>query len=200
MDSSGVNRRDALRKMAGTLGTAVTALWVERLGALAYAQADHVHTALLAGQPAGAWVPKVFNPHQHRTVAVLAELIIPQTETPGAKAALVDRFIDTLLVDAPRADRDKFLRGLAWLDTRSRGLYRTDFLSATLSQQTDLLTRLSAEGSAENRTGVDFFTAMKSMTIAGYYTSEIGLRDELGDTGLLFLPSYEGCTHPEHQR
>jgi hypothetical protein len=47
---------------------------------------------------------------------------------------------------------------------------------------------------------VDFFAAMMSMTITGYYTSEIGMRDELGDNGQLFLPSYDGCTHPEHQR
>jgi hypothetical protein len=86
------------------------------------------------------------------------------------------------------------------LDVRSRALFRVDFLTATPAQQTDLLTRLSAEGSAESRELVDFFAAMKSMTITGYYTSEIGMRDELGDNGQLFLPSYDGCTHPEHQR
>jgi hypothetical protein len=37
------------------------------------------------------------------------------------------------------------------------------------------------------------------MTITGYYTTEIGLRQELGDSGVLMLPSYPGCTHPEHQ-
>ena len=37
------------------------------------------------------------------------------------------------------------------------------------------------------------------MTIDGYYTSEIGLRKELGDNGQLFLPQFQGCDHNEHQ-
>jgi hypothetical protein len=37
------------------------------------------------------------------------------------------------------------------------------------------------------------------MTINGDDTSEIGLRQELGDDGVLFLPQFAGCTHLEHQ-
>ena len=37
------------------------------------------------------------------------------------------------------------------------------------------------------------------MTINVYYTSEIGLHQELGDDGVLFMPQFLGCTHPEHQ-
>ena len=66
-------------------------------------------------------------------------------------------------------------------------------------QQVDLLTRLSVEGSQEDAAGVQFFTAIKSMTISGYYSTEIGLRQELGNDGVLFLPVFTGCTHPEHQ-
>ena len=43
------------------------------------------------------------------------------------------------------------------------------------------------------------FRAIKVMTINGYYTSEIGLHQELGDDGVLFMPQFIGCTHPEHQ-
>jgi hypothetical protein len=192
-----MHRRDALKTIAAG---AASSLWVQQLSALAQVQADHLHTALAAAQTAGGWVANVLDPHQHQTVAALAELIIPQTDTPGAKAALVDRFIDGLLQTATAADRQKFISGLRRLDARSRALVRVDFLTATPAQQTDLLTRLSAAGSAESRELVDFFAAMKSMTITGYYTSEIGMRDELGDNGQLFLPSYDGCTHPEHQR
>jgi hypothetical protein len=193
-----MHRRDALKTIAA--GAATTGLWVQQLSALAQVHADHLHTALVAAQTAGGWVAKVLDPHQQQTVAALAELIIPQTDTPGAKAALVDRFIDGLLQTATAADRQKFISGLRRLDARSRALFRVDFLTASPAQQTDILTRLSAEGSAESRELVDFFAAMKSMTITGYYTSEIGMRDELGDNGQLFLPSYEGCAHPEHQR
>jgi hypothetical protein len=37
------------------------------------------------------------------------------------------------------------------------------------------------------------------MTIAGYYSTKIGLEQELGDDGQLFNPVFVGCTHPEHQ-
>ena len=177
-----------------------SASWVENLSALARVQAEHVHTALATAQSTAAWAPKVLSAQQHQTVAALVELIIPQTTTPGAKAALVDRFIDTLLDGAERPDRERFLSGLAWLDARSQALYRSTFVSASSAQQVELLTKLSTESSTEDRAGADFFTAIKAMTITGYYTSEIGLRDELGDNGQLFLATFEGCTHPEHQR
>jgi hypothetical protein len=201
MENGELNRRDALRRMAtGGIGAVASALWVENLGALARVQADHVHTALATAQSTAAWAPKVLSAHQHQTVAVLTELIIPQTDTPGARAALVDRFIDTLLGGAEPSDRERFLNGLTWLDGRSQALHRGNFLAQSPAQQVELLTKLSTEASAEDRTGGDFFNAIKAMTITGYYTSEIGLRDELGDNGQLVLPAFEGCTHPEHQR
>ena len=85
------------------------------------------------------------------------------------------------------------------MDTRSTALFNRDFVSATPEQQTDLLTRISSEGGSEDRAGTEFFTAIKSMTIAGYYTTQIGLQQELGDDGVLAQASFEGCTHPEHK-
>jgi hypothetical protein len=141
----------------------------------------------------------VLSPEQLATVGTLVELIIPTTDTPGARAALVDRYIDGVLRTANPDTRTRFLEGLAWMDTRSTALFNTRFDAATPTQQTGLLTRLAAVPSSEAETGVQFFTALKSMTITGYYTTEIGLRQELGDSGVLMLPSYPGCTHPEHQ-
>ena len=72
---------------------------------------------------------------------------------------------------------------------------------ATPEQQTELLTKLAAPSghAAEDAPGVPFFTAMKGMTIAGYYSTKIGLEQELGDNGQLFSPVFEGCMHKEHQ-
>jgi hypothetical protein len=47
--------------------------------------------------------------------------------------------------------------------------------------------------------GIDFFKAIKGLTITGYYTSEIGMKQELGDDGQLFFLEYPGCTHPQHK-
>lgn len=194
----GVNRRTALRTMAAGMGAAASALWVSELALLAEEQALHAH--VLAATPQGAaWTPAVLTPQQFQTVGTLVELIIPTTDTPGAKAALVDRYIDGVLRSASTTTRTRFLDGLAWVDARSQALFNAPFTGATPTQQTSLLTRLSAEPSTEVDAGTQFFEAIKAMTITGYYTTEIGLRQELGDPGVLVLPSYPGCQHPEHQ-
>jgi Gluconate 2-dehydrogenase subunit 3 len=195
-----VSRRKALRTLAAVAAGAVASpLWVESLSALARQQA-HAHAAQ-AAIATDNWKPKVLNARQNDSVIVLTELIIPQTDTPGAKAARVNRFVDTVLQDAKPADRATFVRGLTWIDQRSQALFKKAFAAATAEEQTSLLTRLSAEGNPDNEAtlGRDFFRAIKSMTINGYYTSQIGLRQELGDDGQLFLAKFTGCTHPEHQ-
>ena len=198
-----ISRRGALRGLAAGTGAAATALWLDRLTLLAQDPAMHTHIAAAATTQAAAatFAPKALSPAQLESVATLAELIIPTTTTPGAKAALVDRFIDNLLANAQPADKDRFLAGLAWMDTRSNALYGKPFTGATPEQQTELLTKLAAESghAAEDAPGVPFFTAIKGMTIAGYYSTKIGLEQELGDNGQLFNPTFVGCTHPEHQ-
>jgi hypothetical protein len=194
-------RRQAIRTIAAGMGAAASAIWVDNLRALAQEHALHASAVTDAAQAAGAVMPKVLNTQQFALVGTLVELIIPTTETPGAKAAKVDAYVDAVLASAQPADREKFLGGLKWLDRRSRALYGKDFNAASLEQQTELLTRISddTKGSAEAREGREFFAAIKSMTIAGYYTTEIGLHQELGDDGHLVLAEFEGCTHREHQ-
>jgi hypothetical protein len=197
-----VDRRQALKKLAaGGLGAATAPLWSQRLTALALAHADP-HT-LQAAAPAAAapWTPKLLDAHQNETVVAISELIIPQTDTPGAKAAKVNEFIDLVLFDAGPAERKEFLRGLAWMDARSHELFGADFVSSTPEQQTALLTILSARNgkSASDQLGRDFFESIKALAVTGYYTTEIGLRKELQEDGGLFFASYPGCQHPEHK-
>lgn len=197
-NAHGINRRSALWTLAAGAGAAASALWVNELALLAEEQAVHAH--LLATTPqAGTWTPSTLSAQQFETVGVLVELIIPTTDTPGAKAALVDRYIDGVLRAANPTTRERFLGGLTWLDTRSTTLVGAPFWSSTQAQQINLLTRLAADPSQEEAAGVQFFAAIKSMTITGYYTTEIGLRQELGDSPVMMLPSYPGCTHQEHQ-
>lgn len=192
-----IDRRTALWTLA--TGAAGTVSWVGSLAAVSRQEAhNHAAQAAIAAQD---WTPKILTPAQDELVATLAELIIPATDTPGARAARVNRFVDRVLQEAQPADRVRFLEGLAWIDGRSKALYRNSFTAAGPAQQTELLTRLSDAKAvaAEEPRGVEFFQVMKSMTIDGYYTSEIGLRQELGDPGQLFLPKFPGCDHPEHQ-
>jgi hypothetical protein len=196
-----LDRRQALRKLAaGGLGAATAPLWSQRLSELALAHADpHTHAA--AAPAAGPWQPKVFDAHQNQTVVTLTELIIPQTDTPGAKAARVNEFVDLVLSDAQPSERKEFFRGLLWMDTRAQELFGGDFVSATPEQQTALLTIVSSRTnrSTADQIGREFFEAIKALTVTGYYTSEIGLRQELGEDGNLFFAEYPGCQHPQHK-
>jgi len=230
-----LNRREALRRLAiGAVGAATSPMWPDSLIALAreHAQAHAASGAIAAPQ----WSPKVLSTHQNDTVVALAELIIPETDTPGAKAANVNRFIDWVLFEALPADREKFMSGLTWIDERSTARYQKDFMSASGEQQTALLVpfadetnhaadanerkrvshasgagpgapaseRVGGTGGAkppglEDATGVTFFQAIKSMTISGYYSTQIGLQQELGDDGVMVNGVFKGCDHPEHQ-
>jgi hypothetical protein len=197
---TGVNRREALRTFAaGAVGAASMPLWVESLSAQALAAAHaHAADAVIVAQ---SWTPAVLTAPQNEAVIALTELIIPATDTPGAKAALVNRFVDRVLSNAPAAERAQFLQGLTWLDDRCRARVGRGVAAATTADLTALLTPLAETGThpAEDATGVAFFQALKSMTISGYYTTEIGLRQELGEDGRMVLPAFEGCNHPEHQ-
>lgn len=189
------SRREALKSIAiGAVGATTPNTWVESL--IAHAQTHHA-----PARTTEAWKPRVLTAWQDRAVGLLADRIIPATDTPGALAAGVNRFIDMALADAPPPDRDAFLRGLSWIDARCKALCGADLVEASSGQQTVLLTRLSAEGNPDGEAAIgrEFFQVLKAMTITGYYTSEIGLRQELGDDGQMFLLEFSGCNHPEHQ-
>ncbi len=134
---------------------------------------------------------KTLNPHQNSTVTTIAEIIIPQTNTPGAKAARVNEFIDLILTEwYDEEEKSTFLTGLADVDSRTRDLYGKDFVECGEKQQVEVLQALDDEvaaGRAEpdvrrrrNRPPEkNFFFMMKQLTLVGYYTSQIGFEQEL---------------------
>jgi Gluconate 2-dehydrogenase subunit 3 len=193
-----LSRRQALRHLArGTAAAATAPLWVETLLALAEQHAAQRPSPEAA---AGAWTPKVFNAGQNELVITLTELIIPETDTPGAKATKVNEYMDMVLAEAKPELREKFLQGLSWVDARSQERFGSPFASAPPAQQTDLLTSLSTATAPTpvDAPGVEFFQALKGMTVTGYYTSEPGLMQEIGDDPQMFLTEFKGCEHKEH--
>ena len=193
-----MDRREALRRMVlGSAGMACAAGWVDRLSEVALARAVPAQAA----ENAAGWTPRVLTAHQNATVTEISELIIPQTETAGARDARVNQFIDTVLEDAPAAERESFIRGLAWIDRRSRASSGADFIETPPAAQEALLTVISSRENAapDDRDGVEFFEAIKRLTITGYYTSEVGMREELDDDGTRYFAEKQGCVHAEHQ-
>jgi gluconate 2-dehydrogenase gamma chain len=163
-----MNRREALILLAGT------AALPDSLMAMGRA----VHQRIRAG------TLRVLTPHQNETVATIAELIIPKTDTPGARAAGVPAFIDVMLADWGDDDqRQMFTTGLANVDERSRSAFGKEFIGCTPAQQSEILQDLDYElarlRDAKSDTSKNFFGAMKWLTLTGYYTSEVGASSEL---------------------
>jgi hypothetical protein len=69
--------------------------------------------------PGGRWA-HALDRRQAGLVSENVEMIIPQTDTPGARAAGVPEFIDRILADwHPPKERRQFLAGLDAIDSRT---------------------------------------------------------------------------------
>lgn len=134
------------------------------------------------------WQPLTLDAHQNETVVMLTDLIIPETDTPGAKAANVNRYIDLFLTDGDPALRESFVSGLGWLDNFAAEAHGKPFRSCTPQQQTALLSQM-ADGTAPEVV-VQFFNQAKSMTSRIYYATSAGFR-ELNKGGR--VPSTFAC-------
>lgn len=200
IDSS---RRSVLKKIGLGAGAA-TALPVIIAGGPTQAASTAHGGAMGAGAaPAEVeWKPIFFDEHQNDTVVALTELMIPATDTPGAKEAQVNHLIDLMLNESEKDQKASFIQGLAWIDARSLEHHGKPFVDLTVEQQTALLEPLAdpTNTRTEDRPGVRFFEHLKDATIFGYYTSKAGLDQELQYGGDDYHTEYPGaCTHPEHQ-
>jgi len=119
------------------------------------------------------WTPQLFDAHQNETVVALTERIIPATDTPGAKAAFVNRHLDRLLHDSPAADQQMFLEGLAWLDGYALREHRKPFVRCSEPEQVAILKALDTAAGPGNQ----FFRLAKSLTSSTYYATEIGFKE-----------------------
>lgn len=176
-----MQRRDALKLM-------LTGAVLPTLSPEMFAMFREAH-------PAAGYTLRTLNPHQNETVVTMTDLIVPATETPGAKGALVNEFIDLILTEwCIEEERTNFLNGLADVDKQSNELFGKDFIEATPAQQTALLREMDdaalaefsrAERMPRTRRAPDtqmkgpFWVVFKGITLHGYYTSEIGFSQEL---------------------
>src|SRR4029077_19292169 len=86
-------------------------------------------------QVGAAYKPRTLTPQQDATVVAMVDLIIPATDTPGAKAARVNDFIDVILTEwATETERQDFLNGLAGIDKQSNDLFGKNFIADSAEQ------------------------------------------------------------------
>ena len=156
-------------------------------------QAEHEHP--VAGKSAPMPPAKYFKPEQMEMLGVIAGLIIPATDTPSAKDAGVASYIDLVVSGNPNLQRT-FSEGLPWIEKQTTG---RKFIALTENEQLAILEPLceAVDQSRINTAGERWFRAMKSLVADGYYTSRVGMVDELGYKGGSVLSSYPECLH-EH--
>jgi hypothetical protein len=123
--------------------------------------------------------PKFFTPNEYRALDRLTEMILPATDrSGGASAAKVADFIDLVIANSPPEVQSRWRAGIAG--------FGPDLAAA--------LDRAAAEESAPATPAGRFFIELKRATIHAYYTSEIGLSQELGSLGPQVLAAFPDCT------
>jgi hypothetical protein len=177
-----MQRRDALRMFAA--------------GAVLPVFSPELFALFRQAQPPAGYTLRTLTPHLNDTVVAMVDQIIPATETPGAKGACVNEFIDVILTEwATPDERAQFIAGVENIDKESQKLFGKNFAQASPEQQ---LTQLRAmddttfagrterahhgnhvEKPDQQLVEGDFWEIFKRITVHGYYTSEIGFTQEL---------------------
>jgi len=177
-----VNRRDAIQHIALLLGGMISAPAL----------------AGIRGEKTYHGVSITANDAQTALIREVADVIIPTTKTPGAKAAKTEEFIIRVVRDCyPKEDQEHFYAGLAKLDADCKALSGKDFVQADLTQRKEALTKCMLEADQERKANrgkkapVPFFFMIKELATTGYFTSQIGATEALE-----YLPipgKFDGC-------
>ncbi len=175
-----MDRRQALRTSTQILGGLLA---VPGLGILtgfgAYDPHDHHHTQAVPSKPANTTplAPQTLTEAQNERLIALTERIIPSSDTPGAKEAEVNKYIDRILSLWMKEDeKDQFLAALERIEQVALHQFGRPITKLLPNEQDELLKRYARAGSGADG---QFFNTLKSLTLEGYYTSEIGATQEL---------------------
>lgn len=189
MSSYSSDRRQVLKLFGAISATCAYPFAGDEL----YGQTQHEH----GGTPQSA--NRFLNEADFQTVSRIADLIIPQSDTPGAIQAGVPEYID-FVVSRESQHQALLADGLRWLDAQAKDLGAGRFLELDEKGQLSILEPLCEAADDEkspNARNVQFFALLKRLTADGYYTSRIGLIDELGYKGNTVRASFPECVH-EH--
>ncbi len=165
VESRTMTRREALSGLAALLGGTVA---VAELGPLAQmAMADTTAS------------PRFLSAEQLALLGRIVDLMIPETETPGAFGVGVHRFIDMMLADyAAPESQEQILEGMEKISAAAASRHGRAFVELSNSEQFDVLDAVDRE-SFEDREASEAYRSLKSMILFGYYTTEVGASVEL---------------------
>ena len=204
-----IDRREALRLLgSATLATSFIGWDPDVLIAGIHHHAAQGRTGPQPLTKAGPYTFRTLSAAQREAVSELTEAIIPATDTPGAKAARVDEFIDVILTDWSTADEQvEFLTGLNAFDAKCTEEFGQRFAKGTAQQRIEYLVEVDNELTLARNARRDwrpgngvrpadhrklFFHQVRSLTVSGYYSSEPGYTKER--KAVLVPGIYKACT------
>jgi len=152
---------------------------------------DLIKLSLGAALAKGADGHRFFTSEEYAMVDELTEILIPADEkSGGAKAAKVAEYIDQRLAEAFEAsERDEWRKQLALIDLKSSKMHSQRFLQGDHSQRIAVVASMEKE---------PFFATLKGATIRGYYTSKIGIHDEMDYKGNTYQQGEYSGELPPH--
>ncbi len=167
---TGLNRRDLLRILGATAFTTLQ---------------------LPAAEP-GA--PLFFTKQEFALLDTLSELIIPADDhSPGAHDSGVAKYIDRTVAEAFLPEnKTSWRKGLAAVDELSQSMYQAPFMKTGKPKQIAVLTKLAAAEKNPQTEGEKFFTQLKQTTAFAYYSSSIGIHQEINYKGNVILDKFVG--------
>jgi hypothetical protein len=189
-------RRETL-KIIGAIGT--TCAFPFAADELYGQHEGGAHASHTPGAQAPTGPLRFFTATEAAVVSAIANQVIPDSETPGAVKAGVPGYID-LVVSANKAQQQLYRDGIAWLEAESNRKHGRGFAALAPADQLALLRPLcdACDAGTAKSLPERFFETVKSMTCDGYYTSRVGMVEELGFTGAAVLAEYKTCAIPEH--
>jgi len=183
-----IERRELFKIFAATLVAA-------REGA---AQHEHGSTA---GVDVASYKPRFFSDQHYSVIDDLTEIIIPSdSDSPGAHAAGIRFYIDTVLHYSEPEVQERWRSGLAAVEAAARTQFGKDCSECSAAEKAELVALMARNEKAPTTDLERFFPVLKNMTLDAFIVSEIGLKEYLGYKGNTAIQAFPGCTHPEHQR
>ncbi len=193
-----LNRREILEKMAVVMGGGVS---------LTILSACDGGVSVPTSEEAKTMPLKALNQAQLNLVGDIADTIIPETDTLGAKGVNAHYLIDELAANWMKAEeRAAFLANLTALDDRIKVERGKIFSELSLAERGQVLDQLGEEmlamnsandtlgditNSDDGKAPKHIYHELRELTLFGYYTSEVGASEEL-----LYDPipgDFKGC-------
>jgi hypothetical protein len=138
--------------------------------------------------------PLFFTPAEYQMLDELTEIIIPaDSHSPGARAAKAALYIDKSLAEAFESEpKQKFREGLKLVDSVSRELNHKSFLDASAKERVAVVAHMAQNEKHPKKPVEQFFAQLKAATAFAYYTSSIGIHQEMGYLGNTLQTEYAG--------